>query len=87
MEEWINLDSIEYVVQCDSCEKQLTVIQHGNVLNQNMLNKVVLEAHKKEAYDSFSFYYIVHNGKLIRINVDILNNFKCEKYHLFSGLT
>lgn len=78
MEEWVNLNTFDYDLECNRCNKKFTVIQHGKPLNKVILEKILLEAHVKNTYDAFSYFHVTKNAGIIRVEVDVLKNEICK---------
>lgn len=76
MEDWLDLNTFEYTIECSACNAKLVIIQHGVQLNPSILNRILMEAHVKNTYDSYSYYHVAE--KIIRIEADILYNKKCN---------
>lgn len=78
MEEWVNLNTFDYDIECNVCHNVMTIIQHGKPLIPCVLNRILLEAHIKNTYDSYAYYHVNNNSSILRVEVDIVGNKECK---------
>lgn len=79
MEEWVNLNTFEYDIECHVCNSIITIIQYGKPLTPCVLNKILLEAHIKNTYDSFAYYHVKNDSTILRVEIDIVDNKECKR--------